>query len=92
MDYEISHGVVDSRMYLWPFKDSLGGDWLNVVDSNTSGPGLIRKCTGHEGSFGISDERKTSQASGSLVAAPGQTKKHNHHQKSSNRTIHILAK
>jgi hypothetical protein len=91
-DHEMSHGIVDSRMFVWPFQDSISGDWLDVVDANTSGPGLIRKCTGHEGSFEIFDERKTSQASGSLFAAPGQTKHHHHHRKSFNRTIHILAK
>ena len=74
MDYEIAHGIVDSRIYYWPFEDSISGDWLNVVDSNASGSDPIRKCTGHKGSFEIFEEQKTSQASGSLVAAPGRTK------------------
>ena len=56
MDYEIAQGIVDSRMHHWPFKNSTSGDWLNVVDSNTSELGLVRKCTGHKGSFDFFDE------------------------------------
>ena len=36
MNYEISHGMVDSRMYYWPFENSISGNWLDVVETNTS--------------------------------------------------------
>ena len=91
VDYEISHGVVDSQFYHWPFEDSISGEWLDVIDSNTSRHGLGQKYTDQEGNFKIFDQHKTSQASGLLVTAPGKTKEHNH-KKSFNRTTHILAK
>ena len=48
MDYKISHGVVDSQIYHYPFKYSISGKLLDVIDSNTSGYGPDRKCTDHK--------------------------------------------
>ena len=44
MDYEISHGIIDSQIYHWPFEDYFSREWLDVIDSNTSGHGLLWIC------------------------------------------------
>ena len=84
MDYQIPHGIVDSRMYHWPFFYSIIGDWTDLIDHTFSGKGLHRKCTNHKGTLEILDPRKTSQSSWSLLVASGKTKDHHHPRQSFN--------
>lgn len=91
-DFKIPNGIVVQRMYSWGFADSITEDWAMLFDLTFTGKGLNRRCTAHEGSFEIFDQRKTHQASGSLVAAPGKTKEHHHLRSSFNRTTYTLAK
>ena len=78
MYYQIQDEIVDSWMCHWPFLDSITGDWTDLIDYIFTRKGPGGKCRDHEGAFEMLDLRKTSQASGSLVADPGKTNDHHY--------------
>ena len=89
-DHLVENGAVVFRAYIWPFRNSLEESDIPFLQCFSSGKGLKRSCTNHDGRFESIGRRQTNQASASLVSTSGNTVEHDYLRLNGSMNIALL--